>query len=127
MCKARPSWWNSRRPAGFRLWTTDVVVLGLCAPAACVLWPWIGEASLLLPVVLAHFFLFCNVFRVRRAAELIWAGALVVNGVAWMWFDAFAVWRLALAQSPLTVAVILSAVLSKEYRGICSRKLKEEA
>ncbi|CAK0748261.1 hypothetical protein CCP3SC1_1760005 [Gammaproteobacteria bacterium] len=34
-------------------------------------------AGLLIGLVLGHFFLFCNVFRVTRQTELIWAGAFI--------------------------------------------------
>ena len=62
---------------GVRLSSVDVFVLvagtaGVAA-ASTVTW-WYG---LLSGIVLAHFFLFCNVFRVSRPLELLWAGAFV--------------------------------------------------
>ncbi len=122
---ARP-WWDPKRPAGFRLSVTDGVVILLCAAGTWLLWRWLDVAALILPVVMAHFFLFCNVFRVGRRPELTWAAILVANAVVWLWLDAFSILRVVLAQTPVTVAVIFSAVLGKEYRGIGSRMLKEK-
>lgn len=56
----------------------DIVVLVLGAAVAwfmgTVIW-WAGAAVV---CVVGHFFLFCNVFRIARASELIWAGTFVV-------------------------------------------------
>jgi hypothetical protein len=35
-------------------------------------------AGMLIGFVVGHFFLFCNVFRISRGAELVWAGVFVV-------------------------------------------------
>jgi hypothetical protein len=63
---------------GFRLSVVDVFVLVGGTTAAIVLsmyeWWW-GFVS---AFVLAHFFLFCNVVRMARVLELVWAGVFVV-------------------------------------------------
>ncbi|MET0311815.1 MAG: hypothetical protein ABW051_07165 [Burkholderiaceae bacterium] len=62
---------------GFRLSVTDVIVLMLGAGgaiAAARIDPWLGFA-VAFPV--AHFFLFCNVVRMSRPYELVWAAAFV--------------------------------------------------
>jgi hypothetical protein len=60
-----------------------------------------------LPVTLGHFFLFCNVFGVRRRYELIWAAVFVANVGAWLLAGELRwLWVLAI-QTPLTLLLIL--------------------
>jgi hypothetical protein len=62
---------------GFRLSVRDVVVLVLGAAAAAYLFtlePWWG---LTVAFVVGHFFLFCNVVRMARPLELIWAAVFL--------------------------------------------------
>ncbi|MDD2776489.1 MAG: hypothetical protein PHU06_11080 [Gallionella sp.] len=62
---------------GFRLSRTDLVVLWIGAIAAVG----VGRIDLALGIVIAftvgHFFLFCNVLRMARSRELIWAGVFL--------------------------------------------------
>jgi hypothetical protein len=63
---------------GFRLSTVDGFVLlagSIGAALASSAMPWIG---ILVALVVGHFFLFCNVLRMRRGLELIWAATFVV-------------------------------------------------
>jgi hypothetical protein len=68
----------SRFAPGFRLSKLDVVVLvvgtllslGLAAAGS-----WL---ALVVAWVIGHFFLFCNVFRLSRPLELVWAAVFVV-------------------------------------------------
>jgi len=58
---------------GFRLSLRDVIVLLLGAAASTLvafMHLWIGLA---IAFVVLHFFLFCNVLRITRPPELIWA------------------------------------------------------
>jgi hypothetical protein len=63
---------------GFRISRTDVAVLviGLLSAACC--WQFSVLASLLLLFVLANFFAFCNVLRMSRPSELIWAAGFLL-------------------------------------------------
>ena len=57
-------------------------------------------------MVVAHFFLFCNVFKVPRKLELLWAGLFLVNTGLWLAAGRFD-WRpVLLSQTPVTLAVI---------------------
>ena len=77
-------------------------------------------AGLLLIVVL-HFLLFCNVFRIDRKLELIWAGTLLVNALVWSLADNFG-WRAILVtQLPLTILLIGIELRSPRYHGIAAR------
>jgi hypothetical protein len=63
---------------GFRFSTTDAAVLavGLISAAVCCGITALGAVLLLF--VLAHFFVFCNVIRMSRLPELIWAAAFLL-------------------------------------------------
>ena len=76
---------------GFRLSSLDIFILCasvLTSVAIANSQPWI---AMLIIFVVGHFFLFCNVFRVSRSAELIWAAVTVsiwgstalLNAVEW--------------------------------------------
>jgi hypothetical protein len=105
------------RGSGFRCSKTDLLVLA--ATAAASVWFVSVDRSLgWLPLVaLAHFFLFCNVFRVRRSYELVWAAAFVVNVACWSWTGPRIWWNVLLVQTPLTVALIGAEVASSRYHG----------
>jgi hypothetical protein len=110
-----------RSPPGFRFSAADGVVLVATVGLTFALWRTWGDLALLLPVVVGHFFLFCNVFRVRRAYELAWAVAFVVNLSAWTATGSFGWGNVLVVQFPLTVAVIAAEVCSPRYHGIGSR------
>lgn len=83
---------------GFRLSGVDVLVLtgGAGLAVGVGLWDvWVGMAVVF---VVMHFFLFCNVLRMSRRLELIWAGVFaamaagaILCGVAWLWWVVFGV------------------------------------
>ena len=112
-----------RSPVGFRFSWTDAVFLAVSAVGT-----WLLRATpfvVLVPFVVVHFFLFCNVFRVRRKWELTWAACFLVNFAAWAltrfsWTGVFAV------QVPITLAVIAITVRSPGYRGVGTRLRAEE-
>ncbi len=69
---------NSRKFApGFRLSVVDVTVLIAGAGLTMALMKPLGWSALAVLFVVLHFFLFCNVFRISRPPELIWAGVFV--------------------------------------------------
>jgi hypothetical protein len=57
-------------------------------------------------MVVAHFFLFCNVFKVPRKLELLWAAVFLINTGVWLAAGRFD-WRpVLLCQTPFTLAAI---------------------
>jgi hypothetical protein len=84
-----------------------------------VLW-WTG---FVIAFVVAHFFLFCNVFRMSRPLELVWAaifvglaGSTVVNEAPG--------WMVTVAGSlVVTVVVIAIEMRSPAYHGIAWQRL----
>ena len=81
----------------------------------------LGDLAMLPAVVLVHFFLFCNVFRVRRSYELIWAASFIVNLLAWQALGQFG-WRgVLLTQAPITLLAIAVEMKSNRYHGVGCR------
>ena len=104
----------------------DLGAIFVCAVAVAVLWSSIGTLSLLLPVVLGHFFLFCNVFRIRRTPELIWGGVFLLN-MGWHLSHAdFSWWPVLLIQTPVTVALIGYEMRTTHYHGILAHRINPQ-
>ncbi len=110
-----------RSQPGFRFSPRDAAVIGVFSLATAWLWGWVGSLSLLLFGVLVHFFLFCNVFRVRTRYELIWASSLLLNAGAWQLADALSWQRLLGSQILVTALVIGAELRSPSYYGIGHR------
>ena len=111
-------------PPGFRFSRWDAAVIVLCSLATAWLWTRIGSLSLLLGIVLAHFFLFCNVFRVRTRYELLWGVAFILNATAWRMTGQFGLWELLGSQIPVTLLVIGATLRSASYHGIGHRWIR---
>ena len=118
MCDRPLPWWNSRRVAGVRMSARDAVVIVLSVPATWGLWCVFGPIAVVCPVVLGHFFLFCNVFRVGLRAELLWALGFVLNVGVLFVADAFAWDRVAMIQAPMTITTIVTTMLREDYHGL---------
>lgn len=112
------SWWNWRPPAGFRFSATDGVAIVLCTLLTWGTWPYLGQLAVLFPVVLGHFFLFCNVFRIRRKLELVWSALFIVNVATLLGADLFTWSRVLLAQAPVTIGFIALTVFGRDYHGV---------
>lgn len=76
---------------GFRLSWMDVTILAIGAAGAVAVGTVDGWIGLAIAFVVGHFFLFCNVLRMSRPPELIWAvafallalGAAVTEAISW--------------------------------------------
>lgn len=62
---------------GFRLYRTDLVVLCIGAIAALGIGSVDSAFGWVIAFTAGHFFLFCNVLRMARSRELIWAGVFL--------------------------------------------------
>ncbi len=103
---------------GFRLSRTDalVVLLGLAGgiAGASVEW-WIG-AAVALPV--GNFFLFCNVFRIERMLELIWA-VLYVTLAAGSLNWGMPSWPVTIGIASLVTLIVVGVGLRRpSYHGV---------
>lgn len=110
-----------RRAWGFRCTRADLFVIVLAVLSAVSLCSLLPALSLLVFFVIVHFFLFCNVFRVGEALELVWSGVFVASvaagvtlGLAW--------WIVLALPFGCTLLVIARSLKSPDYHGIgCQR------
>lgn len=113
---------SPRFSPGFRFSAPDAVLLIATAMAGIYFYPRLPWASAGMIFVVAHFFLFCNVFRIPRKPELIWAGCFLllacVNIMTGMpgWIAVYAIC--------LVVSGILIAMETKKpgYHGVLWEK-----
>ena len=108
-------------PPGFRFSREDAWVLVFGVVATVAWWTFQPMLAPALPIVLGHFFLFCNVFRISRRSELFWAGAFLANAFFWaVRSEGFAIDWLAvlLVQMPVTLFLILLEMRRPGYHGI---------
>ena len=111
------------RTWGFRLSWLDAAVLALAVPATWLLWPVIGPIAGCIAMALGHFFLFCNVFRIIRWKELVWAAVCVLNVAAWSIVDDTWWPGILAVQTPLTIALIATELRTGRYHGVWARRL----
>jgi hypothetical protein len=110
------------RTAGFRLSVADGITIALGAVATAATIGPLGPMAGLFPMAVGHFFLFCNVFRVRRRYELAWTAVFLVNFTAWTYTE-FS-WTGVLAiQLPVTAAAIALEMRSPRYHGVFAARL----
>lgn len=63
---------------GFRISLLDAVVLITGMIGAFIASSYAWWAGMVIGFVVGHFFLFCNVFRIARKPELIWAAVFII-------------------------------------------------
>jgi hypothetical protein len=112
----RPRTW------GFRLSATDAVVICIFGVAAGVLQRLETPLWWMLLIVAGHFFLFCNVFRVRRSFEVGWAAWFLVNSAVWLWLGNLDWLGVLAAQLPVTACLVLAELRSDRYHGIFAQR-----
>ncbi|MDK2973088.1 MAG: hypothetical protein PWP23_2843 [Candidatus Sumerlaeota bacterium] len=112
---------TSARTAGFRFSLVDGAAVLVCAGATVLLWRPVGPLVLLFPIVLGHFFLFCNIFRVRRFPELVWSAVFLLNMAGWLFLGSFSWWGVLAVQTPLTVFLIGREMTKPWYHGVGAR------
>jgi hypothetical protein len=110
------------RSYGFRFAATDAVILVAAAVACTLLWPLPGRPAVPVAFVVAHFFVFCNVVRLRRGYELIWAGAFVACVLALILLDRLGWSTVMVCVTPITVALVVAEVRSPRYHGVLCRR-----
>jgi hypothetical protein len=110
---------------GFRLSALDVVTLvvgAVAATAFATVDRWTGVA---IAFVVAHFFLFCNILRMSRPLELIWAA--VFSSLAVCSIQKLIPWPWAFAISGgMTVIVAIIETRRPSYHGVGWKRLNPE-
>jgi hypothetical protein len=108
---------------GFRLSAFDVVILLIGSAASAystTIDRWFGIA---IAFVVFHFFLFCNVLRMSRGLELIWAAAFIGLAVAAIslhmlsWISVFAI------STAITAVLAIIEARRPSYHGVGWQKL----
>jgi len=103
---------------GPRMSTLDAVVLILGAISTFALASVNGWIALAVAFVVAHFFLFCNVLRMSRRLELIWAAAFVALAIAAMVYGVLR-WPIVFGLSAaVTLCVTILEIRSPGYHGV---------
>jgi hypothetical protein len=111
------------RSWGFRLSVTDIAVLALAVPATGLLWPVIGAMAGIIPMAVGHFFLFCNIVRIHRWKELVWAAVCLLNVGGWAACDRLWWPGILAVQTPLTVVLIATELRTRRYHGVWARRI----
>ena len=114
---------NQTRTWGFRLSFMDVLVVGLFLGVAAVLWRHNSPLWWILVMAVAHFFLFCNVFRIVRRLELVWAGIFILNIGTWDFFNHLTWLLVLLCQLPVTIVLLIAEICSPRYHGVFANRL----
>ena len=108
---------------GFRVSAIDVIVLvvgGGASAYAIVFDRWFAVA---IAFVVLHFFLFCNVLRMSRPLELVWAGIFVALAAATITLS-LPPWPLVFAVcSIVTLIVAFTETRRPSYHGVGWQKL----
>jgi len=108
---------------GFRLSKLDVGVLVFGTIGAVAAWPLVWWIGFVIAFVVAHFFLFCNVVRMARPLELIWAATFVMLAGATVMFETPG-WTVAITGSLVVTALCVCVEMRKpSYHGIAWRRL----
>jgi hypothetical protein len=108
---------------GFRISAIDVAVLVVGGVATAVAWPTVWWAGFVIAFVLSQFFLFCNVFRVSRAPELIWSAFFLATSVPTV-LTGIPGWPLTVGMALLaTGAIAVFEMRKPSYHGIGWRRI----
>jgi hypothetical protein len=111
---------------GLRFSAWDALVLVAGGVGVGVLATYAGWMAFVVGFTVGHFFLFCNVVRLSRARELLWAGVFVslcagtIVGEIPGW-----PWTVAIALA-VTVAVVLSEMRQPSYHGVGWRTINPQ-
>ena len=111
------------RTWGFQFSPADGAAIGGILLAALALRRLDTPLWWILLIVAGHFFTFCNVFRIVRRRELIWAGLFILNSGLWTWFDQLTWPHVLLCQLPITVTLVVADMRGPGYHGILAGRI----
>ena len=103
---------------GFRFSAFDALLLVLGGLGSWIVWSRAWWLGFVIAFVVGHFFLFCNIFRISRSLEVIWAAVfLVLTGFTIA--SGHPTWTTtALLSLGLTVLVVCIELRKPSYHGI---------
>jgi len=111
------------RTWGFRFSLTDAVALGVLGVTVAALHRFGSSLSWFVAIVATHFFLFCNIFRVMRRRELIWAAIFVLNVAFWILLGSLDWFNVLACQLPVSAGVIAWEIRATRYHGVLADRL----
>lgn len=114
------------RTYGLRFSLADGFVLLGAAAIMFATWHVTDGLSMLIMFVVLHFFLFCNIFRIRRLPELIWGAMFVLNCILWLIYDSANMFPVMACQLPITFVVIVYEICMPHYHGVFARRLNSQ-
>lgn len=100
---------------GFRLSFFDVIILLIGTIASYVMALQIWWSGAVISFAVFHFFLFCNVFRIRRKPELIWASVFVVLAGLTIFTEFSGGWWITFVVSVGVTVFLLRSEIGKPY------------
>jgi hypothetical protein len=108
---------------GFRLSFIDVAVLVMGTIGTIALWSMTWWWGFVVGFVLAHFFLFCNVFRIARNLELMWAAVFLALAGATIVAEVPGWIATTIMSLMVTVAVVAAEIRKPSYHGIAWNRI----
>ncbi|MGE3174576.1 MAG: hypothetical protein AB7O97_18235 [Planctomycetota bacterium] len=108
---------------GFRMSAQDALVLAASGTATAMLWPGHRPLAIAVAFVVLHFFLFCNVVRMARRLELVWAAACLALLGASLGFGLLELARALWLTSMGTVALAFVQLRRPDYHGVGWRRI----
>ena len=108
---------------GFRLSVVDLSVVALGAVVAAASASIDPSWALAIGLPVAHFFLFCNVFRISRPLELLWAGVFLILAGSTVAWNAPGWLATVLVSACVTVAVVVLEMRKPSYHGVGWRRV----
>jgi len=112
---------NPEFKPGLRFSVFDALLLLAGASGAWFYWSRTWWLAFVIACVVGHFFLFCNVFRIARSLELIWAFVFIVL-IRLTVADGLLAWPTTLVLTLATTLIVIGIELRKpSYHGIAWR------
>ena len=103
---------------GFRLSIIDALVIFVGVISSLYFWSRTWWISFIIAFVVGHFFLFCNVFRIARPLELIWASVFCVFTLCTLAYNV-PTWPITVTISLIVTAVVIVIEMKKpSYHGV---------
>ena len=109
------------RTFGFRLSAIDTAVVFVAILSTIAFWRSSNGISSIGLIVVLHFFLFCNVFRIPRLPELLWGGFYLAICTAMLCLDQFTPLFNLACIAPITILVLFWSIRLPTYHGIFAR------
>ncbi len=114
------------RTCGIRFSILDGFVLFLGIGTTILFWRLMPFIAFIILFTVLHFFLFCNIFRIRRKAELLWALTFIVNaGIGAALFSS-SIAVVATIQLAITTAILSYEIRQPVYHGIACRRWNQK-